>query len=252
LTMESDTKKDLTALWLKYKATKSVDVRNEIAEHYLQLVKIVCARLAVSLPPHLDRDDLLSSGFFGLLDAIDRFDVTRNVKFETYAGVRIRGAILDYLRSKDWIPVTMRQRIRKYEQTICRLESEFGRAATDEEIAAALDISLEELQTLVSQCNSATVIPLEEYLKTDSAEAIDTNPANSTEFFEIKETLAKAIERLPQKERTVISLYYYEELTLKEIALILNLSEARISQLHTKAIFRMRGYLANSKNELTF
>jgi len=180
LTMESDTKKDLTALWLKYKATKSVDVRNEIAEHYLQLVKIVCARLAVSLPPHLDRDDLLSSGFFGLLDAIDRFDVTRNVKFETYAGVRIRGAILDYLRSKDWIPVTMRQRIRKYEQTICRLESEFGRAATDEEIAAALDISLEELQTLVSQCNSATVIPLEEYLKTDSAEAIDTNPVNSS------------------------------------------------------------------------
>jgi RNA polymerase sigma factor for flagellar operon FliA len=248
--MESDAKqKDMTALWLKYKETKSVDVRNEIAEHYLQLVKIVCGRLAVSLPPHLDRDDLLSSGFFGLLDAIDRFDVTRNIKFETYAGVRIRGAILDYLRSKDWIPVTMRQRIRKYEQTVCRLETELGRAATDKELAAALEISLEELQTLINQCNSATIIPLEEYLKTDVAEAVDTNPANSTEFFELKETLAKAIERLPQKERTVISLYYYEELTLKEIALILNLSEARISQLHTKAIFRMRGYLAQSKDE---
>lgn len=251
--MESDAKnKDLTALWLKYKETKSVDIRNEIAEHYLQLVKIVCGRLAVSLPPHLDRDDLLSSGFFGLLDAIDRFDVTRNIKFETYAGVRIRGAILDYLRSKDWIPVTMRQRIRKYEQTVCRLENELGRAATDEELAAALEISVEELQVLINQCNSATVIPLEEYLKTDVAETIDTNPANSTEFFELKETLAKAIERLPQKERTVISLYYYEELTLKEIALILNLSEARISQLHTKAIFRMRGYLAQSKEDLVF
>ncbi|MBR4153694.1 MAG: FliA/WhiG family RNA polymerase sigma factor [Selenomonadaceae bacterium] len=249
--MESDAKnKDMTALWLKYKETKSVDVRNEIAEHYLQLVKIVCGRLAVSLPPHLDRDDLLSSGFFGLLDAIDRFDVTRNIKFETYAGVRIRGAILDYLRSKDWIPVTMRQRIRKYEQTVCRLETELGRAATDNEVAEALEISLDELQTLVSQCNSATVIPLEEYLKTDTAEAVDTNPANSTEFFELKETLAKAIERLPQKERTVISLYYYEELTLKEIALILKLSEARISQLHTKAIFRMRSYLAQSRDEL--
>ena len=249
--MESDAKnKDMTALWLKYKETKSVDVRNEIAEHYLQLVKIVCGRLAVSLPPHLDRDDLLSSGFFGLLDAIDRFDVTRNIKFETYAGVRIRGAILDYLRSKDWIPVTMRQRIRKYEQTVCRLETELGRAATDNEVAEALEISLDELQTLVSQCNSATVIPLEEYLKTDTAEAVDTNPANSTEFFELKETLAKAIERLPQMERTVISLYYYEELTLKEIALILKLSEARISQLHTKAIFRMRSYLAQSRDEL--
>jgi len=251
LTMESDANKDLTPLWLKYKETKSVDVRNEIAEHYLQLVKIVCGRLAVSLPPHLDRDDLLSSGFFGLLDAIDRFDVTRNIKFETYAGVRIRGAILDYLRSKDWIPVTMRQRIRKYEQTVCRLENELGRPATDKEVADALEISVEELQTLIGQCNSATVIPLEEYLKTDVAEAIDTNPANSTEFFELKETLAKAIERLPEKERTVISLYYYEELTLKEIALILKLSEARISQLHTKAIFRMRSYLAQSKADLT-
>ena len=250
--MDSDAKKDLTPLWLKYRETKSVDLRNEIAEHYLQLVKIVCGRLAVSLPPHLDRDDLLSSGFFGLLDAIDRFDVTRNVKFETYAGVRIRGAILDYLRSKDWIPVTMRQRIRKYEQTVCRLENELGRAATDQELAEALEISVEELQTLISQCNSATIIPLEEYLKTDVAEAIDTNPANSTEFFELKETLAKAIERLPQKERTVISLYYYEELTLKEIAMIMNLSEARISQMHTKAIFRLRGYLANSRDELTF
>ena len=250
--MDSDAKKDLTPLWLKYRETKSVDLRNEIAEHYLQLVKIVCGRLAVSLPPHLDRDDLLRSGFFGLLDAIDRFDVTRNIKFETYAGVRIRGAILDYLRSKDWIPVTMRQRIRKYEQTVCRLENELGRAATDAEVAAALEISVEELQTLISQCNSATIIPLEEYLKTDVAEAVDTNPANSTEFFELKETLAKAIERLPQKERTVISLYYYEELTLKEIAMIMNLSEARISQMHTKAIFRMRGYLANSRDELTF
>ena len=246
--MESDAKKDLTPLWLKYKATKSVEVRNEIAEHYLQLVKIVCARLAVSLPPHLDKDDLLSSGFFGLLDAINRFDPTRNVKFETYAGVRIRGAILDYLRSKDWIPVTTRRQIRKYEQTVGKLESQFGRSATDREIAQALNISLDELQTLIKQCNSATVIPLEEYLQTNTAEAVDTNPANSTDFFELKETLAKAVERLPQKERTVISLYYYEELTLKEIATILKLSEARISQLHTKAILRMRTCLAYDKS----
>ena len=250
MTMESAANKDLTPLWLKYRETKSVDIRNEIAEHYLPLVRIVCGRLAVSLPQHLDKDDLLSSGFFGLLDAIDRFDITRNIKFETYAGVRIRGAMIDYLRSKDWIPVSMRQKIRKYEQAVCRLENELGRAATDKELADELEISLEELQTLVNQCNSATIIPLEEYLKADANEAIDTNPANSTEFFELKETLAKAIERLPERERTIVSLYYYEEMTLKEISLVLHLTEARISQLHTKAIFRMRSYLAQSKEDL--
>ena len=249
--MESDAKKkDMLPLWLKYKETKSVDLRNALAENYLPLVRLVCGRLAMSLPPHLDRDDLLSSGFFGLLVAIDRFDPTRNIKFETYAGMRIRGAMLDYLRSKDWIPVSMRQRIRKYEQTVCRLENELGRSATDKEVAAALNISVEELHTLINQCNSATVIPLEEYLQTDTNDAIDTNPANSTELFELKETLAKAIDRLPEKERTVVSLYYYEELTLKEISLILHLTEARISQLHTKAIFRMRGYLAQNKEDL--
>lgn len=247
--MESNSEKiDVTALWLQYKENKTVEVRNQLAEHYLPLVRIVGGRLAISLPPHLDRDDLLSSGFFGLLDAIDRFDITRNIKFETYAGVRIRGAMIDYLRSKDWIPVTMRQKIRKYEQTVYRLENELGRSATDKEVAEALDISLEELQVLVGQCNAATVIPLEEYLKTDSAETADTNPANAMELLELKDMLAKAIDKLAEKERTVISLYYYEELTLKEISLILHLSEARISQLHTKAVMKMRNYLARNKS----
>ena len=247
--MENDSEKiDVTALWLQYKENKTVEVRNQLAEHYLPLVKIVGGRLAISLPPHLDRDDLLSSGFFGLLDAIDRFDITRNIKFETYAGVRIRGAMIDYLRAKDWIPVTMRQKIRRYEQTVYRLENELGRSATDKEIAAELGISLEELQVLVGQCNAATVIPLEEYLKTDSAETADTNPANAMEFLELKDMLAKAIDKLADKERTVISLYYYEELTLKEISLILHLSEARISQLHTKAVMKMRNYLARNKS----
>ena len=247
--MENNSEKiDVTALWLQYKENKTIEVRNQLAEHYLPLVRIVGGRLAISLPPHLDRDDLLSSGFFGLLDAIDRFDITRNLKFETYAGVRIRGAMIDYLRSKDWIPVTMRQKIRKYEQTVYRLENELGRSATDKEVAEALDISLEELQVLVGQCNAATVIPLEEYLKTDSAETADTNPANAMEFLELKDMLAKAIDKLADKERTVISLYYYEELTLKEISLILHLSEARISQLHTKAVMKMRNYLARNKS----
>jgi RNA polymerase sigma factor for flagellar operon FliA len=240
---------NVDALWRQYKESKSVEIRNQLAEYYLPLVRIVGGRLAISLPPHLDKDDLLSSGFFGLLDAIDRFDISRNIKFETYAGVRIRGAMIDYLRSKDWIPVTMRQKIRKYEQTVYRLENELGRSATDKEIAAALEISVDELQVLIGQCNAATVIPLEEYLQTDSAEsAADNNPADAMEFLELKDMLAKAIDRLAEKERTVISLYYYEELTLKEISLILHLSEARISQLHTKAVMKMRNYLARNKS----
>ena len=126
--MESDANRiDWQTLWVKYKETNSVELRNALAEHYLPLVRFVCGRLAVSLPPHLDRDDLLSSGFFGLLDAIDRFDLARNIKFETYAALRIRGAMIDYLRSKDWIPVSMRQRIRKYEQAVAKLENELGR-----------------------------------------------------------------------------------------------------------------------------
>ena len=228
----------MDALWLKYKETKDVELRNELAEKYLPLVKIVCGRLAISLPPHLDKDDLLSSGFFGLLDAIERFDPTRNIKFETYAGLRIRGAMIDYLRSKDWISVSLRQKIRRYEQTAIRLENELGRAATETELAAALEMSIDDLHTLISQCNAATIIPLEEYYRTD-----EPDTSNTIEFLELKETLAKAIDRLPEKERLVVSLYYYEELTLKEISKVMHLTEARISQLHTKAIVRMRSFL---------
>ena len=158
---------DVRRLWEAYRRKKTVDLRNKLAEYYLPLIKVVAGRLAMSLPSHLDRDDLLSSGFFGLLDAIDRYDLNRNIKFETYAGVRIRGAMIDYLRAKDWIPVTMRQKLRRYEQKVYQLESELGRTATDAEIAEALEITTKELNTLVSQFNSSTIIPLEEYLKTD-------------------------------------------------------------------------------------
>lgn len=247
--MEDDAKKvDVAALWRQYTKHKTIEVRNQLAEYYLSLVRIVGGRLAISLPPHLDRDDLLSSGFFGLLDAIDRFDISRNIKFETYAGVRIRGAMIDYLRSKDWIPVTMRQKIRKYEQVLYKLESELGRSPTDAEVAKAMGMSVDDLQVLIGHCNSATVVPLEDYLQ-DGMEAVDTNPTGSIEMLEIKDMLSRAIERLPEKERTVVSLYYYEELTLKEISLILHLSEARISQIHTKAILKMRNYL-NRQNRM--
>ncbi len=241
---------DINAVWQKYRNKRDVETRNQIAEHYLPLVKIVAGRIAISLPPHIDKEDLISSGFFGLIDAIERFEIKRNIKFETYASVRVRGAMIDYLRSKDWVPVTMRQKIRKYEQMICKLETELGRSATDEELAEALGISTKELKNLVSQFHSSTIIPLEEYLQAENIESMDSNPVETAEYRELKEMLAKVIDRLPEKERMVVSLYYYDELTLKEISLILNLSEARISQLHTKAIFRMRGYLAKIKSSL--
>ena len=241
---------DIASLWRSYREHKTIEVRNKLAEHYLPLIKIVSGRLAISLPAHVDQDDLISSGFFGLLDAIDRYDGDRKNKFETYASVRIRGAMLDYLRAKDWLPVSLRKRARQYEQAVYSLENRLGRAATDEELAAELGITVAELQKLLSKLSVATVIPLEEYVKTDSSEAVGANPVAKVEQGELRATLAKAIDRLPDNEKRVVALYYYEGLTLKEISLILKLSEARISQLHTKAVFRLRGYLARMKASL--
>ena len=241
---------DVTSLWHSYLENKTVELRNQLAEHYLPLVKLVAGRLAISLPAHVDRDDLLSSGFFGLLDAIDRYDMERKNKFETYAGVRIRGAMLDYLRAKDWLPVAIRQKIRRYEQTVYELETRLGRPANDQELAEALGLTEKELRALESQISVATVIPLDDYLRTDSPASAEEGPTERLEKAELRTTLAAAIERLPEKEKKVVALYYYEELTLKEISLILNLSEARISQLHTKAVFRLRGYLARMKASL--
>ena len=241
---------DIASLWRSYKKEKKVEVRDQIVEHYLPLVNIIAGRLAIGLPSHVDRDDLISSGFFGLLDAIERYDYLRGNKFETYAGVRIRGSMLDYLRSKDWIPVSMRQKIRKYEQVVTTLEGRLGRPATNQELADELHISVQELQGLESQLNVATIIPLEEYIKIETPHGGQLSPQESAERHELQEILANAIDKLPERERVVVSLYYYEELTLKEISLILHLSEARISQLHTKAVFRMRGYLSRIKSSL--
>ena len=240
---------DIDTLWQSYQTKKTVAVRNRIAEYYLPLVRLVAGRIAISLPQHVDREDLLSSGFFGLLDAIERYELDRGNKFETYAGVRVRGAMLDHLRAKDWIPVSVRQNIKKYEKVVAHVEGELGRAATDQELAAELDLSIEELHRLEGQVSAATIIPLEEYLRMDTPSSLEEGPVEHAEWVEVKETLAAAIEKLPEKERIVVALYYYDEMTLKEIAAILHLSEARISQLHTKAIIRMRGYLARMNEE---
>lgn len=248
--LETETITGVDALWDRYFRNKTVENRNKIAEYYLPLVKSVAGRIAMSLPSHVDKEDLLSSGFFGLIEAIDRFDAGRKNKFETYAGVRIRGAMLDYLRSKDWIPVTTRQKIRRYEKAVYELESELGRPASDEEIADRLQIPMFELPEIEREINAATLVPFEEYTRSVDLESGDLTPSASMEIKELQNILANAIDRLPEKERLVVSLYYYEELTLKEISLIMHLTEARISQLHTKAVFRLRGYLARMKASL--
>lgn len=241
---------DVASLWKSYCASHETVIRDRLVEHYLPLVNIIAGRLAINLPTHVDRDDLISSGFFGLLDAIERFDYERGNKFETYAGVRIRGSMLDYLRSRDWIPVSLRQKIRKYEQTLAKLEGELGRSATDEEIADSLEITVDELHSLVTQLNVATIIPLDDYIKSEASHPGIEDPSGAFEARELQNVLADAIAKLPEKEQQVVSLYYYEELTMKEISLIMKLSEARICQLHTKAVFRLRGALGRFKEDI--
>ncbi len=241
---------DVAGLWQSYWQTHGIEERNELTEHYLSLVRLVAGRLAISLPPYVDRDDLLSSGFFGLLDAVERYDPERQIKFETYACVRIRGAMLDYLRAKDWMPVATRQRIRKFSDAIGRLTTELGREPTEEELQDDMGMSDKEFRALQGQLSMATVVPLDDYLTAATPEQDAANPSARLEAEELRKTLAKAIDKLPEKERIVVALYYNDELTLKEIANILHLTEARISQLHTKAVFRLRGSLARMKATL--
>lgn len=238
------------SLWETYRDGRRPEVRERLIENYLPLVKLVAGRIAIGLPQYVEKDDLISNGFFGLLEAIDRFDLSRGVKFETYAVARIRGAMLDSLRAQDWIPATVRQKARQYENTVAELEHSLGRSASDEEVAASLGVSVAQLHTLLNTLNGCTLVPLEDFVKTEAPASHAPNPSQFIEDEEVKGTLARAIKRLPEKERLVVTLYYYEGLTLKEISLILKLTEARISQLHTKAIFRLRGALSRIKSSL--
>lgn len=240
-------------LWTEYRDRPSPAVRDQLILQYTPLVYFVVDRLALSLPAILDREDLADTGAIGLIDAISRFDPARGVKFETYAIARIRGAILDSLRSLDLVPRTVRQKARQVEQAIGQLDQEFGRPATDQEVADHLGVSVEEYrQTLLDA--SPIVLSLDGPLGinddgsfTTLAETIEDEtspaPAAVVERIELRRLLVEALAHLPDRERTVISLYYYEELTLREIAQILGLSESRVCQLHTRAIYRLRAGL---------
>lgn len=235
--------KEIALLWEQYGQSKEREIRDQLIEYYLPMVNVIAGRLAINLPSHIEKDDLISSGFFGLLDAVDRYDISRGNKFETYAGTRIRGSMLDYLRSKDWIPISLRARIKEYERAVARLEGKLGRVPADDEVAQELGISLQDLHQIEMEMNAATVVPLEDYLRQET-EFSSSDPTANVEKQELKQCLAKAIDKLSDKERLVISLYYYEELTLREIGMILHLTEARICQIHSKAIIRLRGFLA--------
>lgn len=233
----------------------------EHIKKYLPLVKRIAGRLAISLPAHIDDEDLIGYGVFGLLDALQRFEASRGVKFETYATLRIRGSIIDGLRSMDWVPHSARQKVKRVTQVHAELEGQLGRTPTLEELAEQLELSMEELNTTLLQGQYMTLVSLEDLSVPDSADSNSSplymiiDPKSQESFQQIekeeqKKLLADVIDKLSEKEKMVVALYYREELTLKEIAAIMELSESRISQIHSQAILRLRGYLSRQKKNI--
>lgn len=240
-------------LWEEYSKKRTPALQEKLIIEYAGLVKIVAGRLSMYLGYNVEYDDLVGYGIFGLIDAIDKFDYTKGVKFETYASLRIRGAILDQIRKMDWIPRSIRQKQRKLDLAYQNLELRYGRMASDEEVAKELDIGLDELEQWQNQTKITNIISLDEFMDQGSEGNIEQNfalsfeqPEKILEKQELKDLLIKTLETLTEKEKTVIILYYYEELTLKEISRILEVSESRVSQLHTKALQKMKSKLGRN------
>ncbi len=235
-------------LWDDYERTKSSDIREKIILEYAPLVKVVSGRLSMYLGYNVEYEDLCSYGVFGLIDAIDKFDPKKAVKFETYASLRIRGAILDQIRKMDWIPRTIRQKQKQIDAVMKDIEAETGRSATEEEIAEGLGISGDEYTDWQSQMKITNIVSLNEYMEQGSDISTDAKSTSShfdapeevVEKEELKNVLRDALELLTEKEKKVILLYYYDELTLKEISNVLEVSESRVSQLHTRALQKMK------------
>ncbi|WP_279183531.1 FliA/WhiG family RNA polymerase sigma factor [Alistipes finegoldii] len=244
-------------LWEQYLKKPTPELREQLILEYAPLVKIVAGRLSMYLGYNVEYDDLVGYGIFGLIDAIDKFDVAKDVKFETYASLRIRGSILDQIRKMDWIPRTVRQKQKKIDEAIRMIETRTGRNATDQEIAVELELTGEELLNWQSQLKITNLISLNEYVEQGSEPVMDATynshfaqPEQVIEKEELKKVLAESLELLTEKEKKVILLYYYDEMTLKEISKILEVSESRVSQLHTKAIGKMRGSMGAYMNML--
>jgi RNA polymerase sigma factor for flagellar operon FliA len=244
--------------WKLWKEEGELSAKQSLIEKYIPLVDYVSSRLATGLPKNISRDDLYSYGIMGLMDAVEKFDHQRGLQFETYATWRIRGAVIDGLRQGDWVPRSVREKAKKIEEAYQLLEQQYLRSVTDEEISEFLQMSEKEFLQALQEISVAAVCSIDEPIREEESETrlsvlIDEsakNPEYKVNEYYMKETLAKAIERLTVKERTVISLFYYEDLSLSEIAEIMSLSPSRISQLHSKAILRMRGSLNRFKMQL--
>ena len=252
---------DTQSLWLEYRRTREKAIRDRLILTYAPLVKFVAGRLGSGLPTHVDENDLVSYGLLGLIGAIERYDPERDVKFETYAMARIKGSIIDELRAMDWVPRSVRSRARDIERAMSQLEAQLHRAPTDEELAAKLGMSEDELAESLNEISRTSIAALDEMWTVSSSgdqiSLIDTiedtsgpEPQAALAQTELKEALAEAIARLPEREKLVVTLYYYEELTLREIGEVLGVTESRVSQLHTKAVLRLKASLMAAADAL--
>ncbi len=254
--METNVKSiELRDLWRRYKGTGDELARERLVVAYSPLVKYVAGRMASGLPSHVEEADLISYGLFGLINAIERFELERQIKFETYAITRIKGAIIDELRSQDWVPRSVRARARAIERANQKLEHKLQRAPSDEEMAAELEMTVEEFQDALLQISNSSIAALDELWSVgdasgDQVSLLDTlqdenapDPSAVMDQTDLRDRVADAISRLPEREKLVIALYYYENLTLREIGEVLGVTESRVSQLHTKAVLRLRGRL---------
>jgi RNA polymerase sigma factor for flagellar operon FliA len=248
---------ELKDLWRRYKGSGDERARERLVVAYSPLVKYVSGRMASGLPAHVEEADLISYGLTGLINAIERFELEREIKFETYAITRIKGAIIDELRSLDWVPRSVRQKARAIEKANSKLEHLLQRAPTDEEMAAELEMTEQEFQDALLQISNSTIAALDELWTVgdasgDQVSLLDTledpnaaDPATVMDQTDLKDRMADAIARLPEREKLVVALYYYENLTLREIGEVLGVTESRISQLHTKAVLRLRSRLTD-------
>jgi RNA polymerase sigma factor FliA len=243
----------LQRAWVDFKVYKQPEARSELINHFAYLVKITAGRLVTSLPGGLDRDDLVGAGVVGLIKSVDQFDPTRDVKFETYAIALIRGAILEMLRDEDWVPRSIREKLKALDRTTMALETRLGRPPSEQEIAETMGLTSGEVSELQVRMGRTNVYSLDDILTTGDGEDHvhfvelivdeDSNPAGEIEGREIRRILSAGVDKLPERERLVIALYYFEGLTFKEIGKVLGVSESRVYQLHTQAMNRLRNFM---------
>jgi RNA polymerase sigma factor for flagellar operon FliA len=258
IVLDSITAERERGLWNEYQCSRAIAVRDRLVEQYAPLVKYVAGKVAANLPNSVEYDDLVGYGVFGLFDAIEKFDPEKHVKFKTYAVTRIRGAMYDHLREMDWVPRSVRQKAKDLEQAVMILEAKLGRPASDSEIAVSMGLDEEGFSKLMGKIASTVIMSLNDIWNSGSdsekiciGESIESprglNPDSSMEKEEVRRVIKQAINELPEKEKKVLVLYYYENLTLRQIGHILEVTESRVSQLHTKAIIRLKAKLTSCR-----